>query len=247
MNIKIIAVLFLTVVSVIVFINRANDVEIQNVIETEIEVEGEKRYYIKEDQVVLKIPYENGVFEASISDLPTLEYYLQDYLEPTNSDELHVETDCMIVNKLNTMDSDDYYLLRYGCAIKLRDYLLIKQNQQGIESIYLEFGIFQNAKMSPDQKKLALLFARNERNMVIRSNIVLVGLDKFMIIEPESDVPEYVYPIIDYQWNSLDTLQVSIPDLENYSFEQISEWLTSEEENKRVKELNVKLNDVVSE
>ncbi|MDP5274044.1 hypothetical protein [Chengkuizengella axinellae] len=178
------------------------------------------------------------MFEAKSSDLPILNAFIEGM-----GIELETETNCMNIDELNSTGSSDYYLLRYGCAVKLRDFLLIKQNQQRIDSLHLEFGLFQEVKLSPDGKNLAFLFARNEMNRVIRSNILIMDVENFIELELENEIQAFEYPILDYQWVDNGTIQVMIPELEEYSFDQIDKWNHSSEANKQVKQLNIKIKD----
>ncbi|GAA0133988.1 hypothetical protein YSY43_08280 [Paenibacillus sp. YSY-4.3] len=174
-----------------------------------------------------------------IKDIPIYRDYLESQvdvkaeIERTQLEVLHIPTD------------GHFILLKYNCGNKQCSTILVKKTDSKIASVVLAKGIFQDYKISPEEKEVLIKYGYNEGGKIVRHILITVDLLKMKVIPFESNklAKEYMYtptwPIVNYQWIDNNRFLIELPDLESSEFEKIKNWYASSEKRTKTVEIVV--------
>lgn len=174
-----------------------------------------------------------------IDSLPKLQEYLSQYSVEERKTEL-----ANLRSQTFTVKDSLFFLVSYNCGNKLCDFILINKTGNSITSRPLEeASIYMNYQVSPDQKRMAIHFGRQEGNLFTRDCLIVINIDDLanIIGDTENGSPyysdllnkKYIWPILDYSWIDNSQLKVTIPEIGSSSYEEIKKWQTSPSQNKR--------------
>ncbi|WDV45647.1 hypothetical protein PV797_19460 [Clostridiaceae bacterium M8S5] len=185
----------------------------------------------------LKFAHNDKIIKIKSSDIPIVNQYLNE------SDDPESEIRWMSLDYIGKVKDNTYFLLKYGRAIKLRDYVLIKFRRNTFNSsITLAFGIYQEHKYSLDNKYLAFNFRYNQGNTVLRNDIVVIDLlemKKCILTNVQEKYQPFLWWISDYKWVGDKKIEISIPNIKEFDFESLEKWGLSEDRESRVIEFLV--------
>lgn len=194
-----------------------------------------------QDREELMIPSDSGTIAIPIEQIPALHTYLEEY--PSHTSDRKTEIDRIIVNPLPN-PADTYAVISYGCGIKLCDHVLVRYSDNQTNSFPLpESSIFQEALFTMDNKYLAIKLGRNEGASVTRSSLVIINTVEFTHATLQNNTEltnrltneNFTVPIHGLHWENVTTLQFTIPDINDYSFESLQQWQQQERKTKNVK------------
>ncbi|MUG43547.1 hypothetical protein [Paenibacillus woosongensis] len=187
---------------------------------------------------MLTIKDENGHhLDLVIKDIPVYRAYLESQadikteMERTQFEVLHIPTE------------GHFILLKYNCGNKQCSTILVKKTDSKITSVALATGIFQDYKISPEEKEVLLKYGFNEGGEIVRHILITVDLLKMKVVPFESSelAKEYMdkptWPIVNYQWIDHNRFMIELPDLESSEFETVKSWYASSE--KKTKKVEV--------
>jgi len=177
-----------------------------------------------------------------LKDLPLIQKYVQTSSNP------ELEVARMRIQELeNSLEETSLYMLRYACEAKLCSHMLIKETKKNIQTMLVsDLSQFREATFSPDQKKLLLTFSINEGNEVTREKISVVNIKNLqpvpLTLKDEMDL-NFGWPILAATWTSGESIEVSVPDLDDSSFESIKFWHQSSPETRRQRAITITLDN----
>lgn len=124
---------------------------------------------------ILTLSDEKHELSISVSEIPALQAYLEQY----SPEEIEAEKGRMSIESFTPDQSTMFYVLKYNCGSKLCDIILLKKTGAQIQSRPLvELVTFRGYTFSPDRKKLALEFGRNDGMYLDRETLVVIDVQE---------------------------------------------------------------------
>jgi len=166
---------------------------------------------------------------------------LQEYLKQYSAEEVEAEKKRMAIDSFTVDQKTVYFVLNYSCGTKLCNTILLKKTGESIQSRFLfESVTFIDYQFSPDRKKLAMRFGRNEGIEVYRETILVMNVEDLKTIEGKEITNDPLYqslidievglPILQYSWKDSLTIEATLPKINPKAPEEIKEWLDNNEE-----------------
>ncbi|MTI65032.1 MAG: hypothetical protein FH753_00320 [Firmicutes bacterium] len=183
--------------------------------------------YTSNEKITLSC--EQGDFTFNKSAIPEIDKYLK------NSENPQLEIENMELYYITKIKDSKYYILSFGCGMKLSDSLLIKQNNNINPTLLSKASIYQGFKSSPNLKHIAFLFGRNEGNKVIRNDLVIIDSSNLQN-NKINNFKSFNWPINEFEWISNETIEITIPALNKFSFNNIKKWnFNNQKDTKKIK------------
>ncbi len=189
----------------------------------------------KSETIHISLNGKEDSLQIPLSKIPELQEYLAT-----------VEDQEMELNRINSWvfpaEHGLYVVLEYNCGIKLCDSILIQKKGEEYFTLSLEQGmVFKTMFFAPDQTKAALLFSyplQYKDTYFTKDKIIAINTDTLQKLKGTNDqiVSELTVPFLEYKWRNDDSVEISIPKVDEYSDEKIAEWYQTEraETEKRV-------------
>lgn len=166
-----------------------------------------------------------------IHDLPIYEEYLSEQQSPWT--EWNRST---LVNlDLGIPSTGTFALLQYNCGNKACSTLLISISSDGVRTLPMPDGIFQDTRLSPNQEQLLLRYADHEGGLVTRHRMFAVDLKRWEFLSPvltkdaEELMEEATWPIRSYEWVNNEQFKAEIASLSSPSYEAVQSWFEGEQ------------------
>ncbi|HZG16021.1 MAG TPA: hypothetical protein VE710_13530 [Candidatus Bathyarchaeia archaeon] len=161
---------------------------------------------------------------------------LQEYLKQYSAEEVEAEKKRMAIDSFTVDKKTVYFVLNYSCGTKLCNTILIKKTGESIQSRFLlESVAFIDYLFSPDRKKLAMRFGRNEGIEVNRQTILVMNVEDLKTREGKETTNNPLYqslidievglPILQYSWKDSLTIEATLPKIDPKAPEEIKKWL----------------------
>ncbi|MED1856007.1 hypothetical protein [Brevibacillus reuszeri] len=180
----------------------------------------------------IMVPFDSKQVSIAVDDIPALREYLKEFDQEKRQIELSRIYTQAIPSESAGMLAD----IGYSCGTKLCSHVLVQLKDDQTKTLPLcEGSIFQAAYFSPDESKLAVLLGRNEGADIIRNHVVFVDVSKLEEINiPEQKQSERVkqlvspdsfhWPIRDLKWLDDQSVSLTVPELEDSSYETLANW-----------------------
>ncbi|WP_312110567.1 hypothetical protein [Brevibacillus reuszeri] len=186
----------------------------------------------EEKREEIRIPFDSKQVSIAVDDIPALHEYLKDY----DQEKWQVELGRIFTQTIPSETAGMLADIGYSCGTKLCSHVLVQLKDDQTKTLpLLEGSIFQAAYFSPDESKLAILLGRNEGTDIIRNHVVFVDVSKLEEINiPEPKQSELVkqlvspdsfhWPIRNLKWLDNQSVSLTVPELEDSSYEALSNW-----------------------
>jgi len=166
-----------------------------------------------------------------VSSVPELQEYLKQY----SAEEQEAEKKRMQIDSFTIDQKTIYFVLKYSCGTKLCNTILLKKSGDDLQTrSLLETVTFAGYQFSPDQKKLALMFGRNEGTEVNRETILVVNTGDLKTIVGKETTNNTIYqslfngevglPILQYSWKDSSTIEAIVPKINSTAYDDIKKW-----------------------
>lgn len=134
----------------------------------------------------------------------------------------------MDLSRINTKN-EDLYLLEFSCHKNLCSYLLLDQSQKNQAFLVADMAKSLQIQLSPDNSKILLQFNRKQSLPVPLSDIVVVDLTEWKLLElkngdVEENLLDYNWPLISSYWLDNKTIEVFKPDISKPTKADIAKW-----------------------
>ncbi|KGX84176.1 hypothetical protein [Pontibacillus marinus] len=179
----------------------------------------------------------------NVKDLPLIHKYVQTSPDPD------LAMARMRINEIETpLEETSLYILRYACEAKLCSNILIKETKNEVQTrLVSDLSLFKTASISPDQEKLLLTFLVNEGDTITREKVNMIDLDNLetlSLLQSEGQIDlNFVWPILDATWKTDESIEVSIPKLDNSSLEALKNWYSLKPEDQEKKTIALTIDD----
>ena len=97
--------------------------------------------------------------------------------------------------------NDYYFIINYNCGVKLCNYMLVKYDGTTTESIYLNFGLLNDFKISTYEDKVLINFIQPE-GADVYNGVVLVDINQMKRIDLPNLPKTYSYKVDSYNWDN---------------------------------------------
>lgn len=161
-----------------------------------------------------------------IHDLPIYEEYLSQQQDPW----AEWRRSALVHLDLGNPSIGTFVLLKYNCGNKACSTLLISISDDGVRSLSMPDGIFQDTRLSPNQELLLLRYAYNEGGLITRHRMIAVDLKRLEFISPvrtkdaEELMEDAIWPILSYEWVNNEHFKVEIASLSSSSYDAVQSW-----------------------
>ncbi|MGG4495649.1 hypothetical protein [Brevibacillus reuszeri] len=192
----------------------------------------------------LTFSFDSKEHRVPIDKIPSLNDYLSQY----TSVERKQEIERIIVTPFNSEKNGVFADVGYSCGTKTCNHVLIQVENDDIRTFILDqVSIFQRAIFSDDEKYLAILFGRNEGNELVRNILYIVDIEKLEriqinnsneVINQRISVDSYIWPITEFKWLDNRTVELSVADINDSSYESVAKWF---KENGPVKKIKLEI------
>jgi hypothetical protein len=142
------------------------------------------------------------------------------------------------------MENDNYYLIKYSCGTKLCNNVLVKIHDGEIKSVLLsEASMYQDMRVSPNEKYMAFVFGINEGNMVIRHDLEVVDINnmekKTVTLKKDKNFNPFTWYLESFKWINDQEIKISIPNIDSFDFESLKKWL--DDDSRETKDIELKV------
>lgn len=175
----------------------------------------------------LELQSEDGASQSiAIHDLPIYEEYLSQQQDPWTE----WRRSALVNLDLSIPSTGTFALLKYNCGNKACSTLLISTSVDGVRTLPMPDGIFQDTRLSPSQELLLLRYAYHEGGLVTRHRIIAVDLKRWEFIHPvptkdaEELMEDDIWPILSYDWVNNEQFKVEIASLSSSSYDAVQSW-----------------------
>lgn len=180
----------------------------------------------------VELSLESGTISIPTKELPELE----DFLASFESSERQIEWERVNTSAFSSPTGVVYGDIRYSCGTKLCDHLWlqIKEEQRSTLSLPAYDGsIFVSHAFSPNETYLVLLLGRNEGTELVRHQLLVLRTDEFSVaavhgepatISEQAVSGDFAFPILELEWKDDQTLEVTVPDTADLSYEGLQQW-----------------------
>ncbi|HZG81051.1 MAG TPA: hypothetical protein VEZ13_09830 [Brevibacillus sp.] len=180
----------------------------------------------------VELSLDTGTLSIPVKELPELE----DFLASFDPSDRQIEWERVNTSAFSSPTGVVYGDIRYSCGTKLCDHLWlqIKEEQRNTLSLPAYDGsLFVSHAFSPDETYLALLLGRNEGTELVRHQLLVLRTDEFSVaavhgepatISEQAVSGDFAFPILDLQWKDDQTLEATVPDTADLSYEGLQQW-----------------------
>ncbi|MGG1660514.1 hypothetical protein [Brevibacillus sp. NRS-1366] len=178
----------------------------------------------------LTISFDSKQIKVSVDQIPSLREYLIQYDAAQRQEEL----ERIVIRSFASETVGLFADISYSCGVKLCNHVLIQIKNDEIKT--LPFGsssIFQKALFSPDEKMLGIVLGRNEGTELVRNNLFVVDIKRLEaakvacssdVVNQLVEVDSFIWPIHLIQWLDNKTLEVTVPQLNDSSYDALVTW-----------------------
>jgi hypothetical protein len=187
---------------------------------------------------IITIQDEDDSISFKRKDIPEIDEYLD------GCDDIKVEIERMKLWHLTRMENDNYYLIKYSCGTKLCNNVLVKIHDGKLKSVLLsEASMYQDMKVSTNEKYMAFVFGINEGNMVIRHDLEVVDISnmekKTVTLKNDKNFNPFTWYLESFKWINDQEIKISIPNIDSFDFESLKKWL--DDDSRETKDIELKV------
>lgn len=180
----------------------------------------------------VELSLESGTISIPTKELPELE----DFLASFESSERQIEWERVNTSAFSSPTGVVYGDIRYSCGTKLCDHLWLQVKEEQHRTLSLpayDGSIFVSHAFSPNETYLVLLLGRNEGTELVRHQLLVLRTDEFSVaavhgepatISEQAVSGDFAFPILELEWKDDQTLEVTVPDTADLSYEGLQQW-----------------------
>lgn len=180
----------------------------------------------------VELSLDTGTLSIPVKELPELE----DFLASFDSSERQIEWERVNTSAFSSPTGVVYGDIRYSCGTKLCDHLWLQTKEEQHRTLSLpayDGSIFVSHAFSPNETYLALLMGRNEGAELVRHQVLVLRTDEFSVAAVQGEpatlaeqavTGDFAFPILDLEWKDDQTLEATVPDTADLSYEGLQQW-----------------------
>ncbi|WP_182199894.1 hypothetical protein [Paraliobacillus salinarum] len=190
----------------------------------------------EETQMTIEFMLEEEQLTINLNKIPILKNYLAQISDRKK------EIEQMEINKLDIQSTESIYLLGFAKANDLYSYLLLDPTDEGHSFLLTDRAKFIEVLPSPDKNKLMFYFERTVNDKPWNLNKIMVldlqswGNKKLTYQEEviDVDLSQFNTPISSVDWIDDTTIQASIPNVEQPTEQELTNWFNTGQPIKQV-------------
>ncbi|CAM3354834.1 hypothetical protein [Brevibacillus invocatus] len=180
-------------------------------------------------QEYIELPLDSGSLSIPVEKVEPLHKFLESY----TPSERQVEISRIQGTAFRSLTGIVYGDIRFNCGSKLCDHVLVQMKDEAFKSLSLHEGsLWISHSFSPDERLLAILLGRNEGTELVRNRIMILHTETLEpavvwgdpVVTEQALSSDFVFPILDVKWVHETSLEITVPDTPDNSYETLLEW-----------------------
>lgn len=180
-------------------------------------------------QEYIELPLNSSSLSIPLEKVEPLHKFLESYTPSERQMEISRIQGAAFTSQSGIMYGD----IRYNCGSKLCDHVLVQVKDEAFKSLSLHEGsLWINHFFSPDERLLAILLGRNEGTGLVRNSLFILRTDALLpavvmgdsVAAEQAVSADFVFPILDVKWVHETTLEITVPDTPDTSYEALLDW-----------------------
>lgn len=180
-------------------------------------------------QEYIELPLDSSSLSIPLEKVEPLNKFLESYTPSERKMEIGRIQGAAFMSQTGIVYGD----IRFNCGSKLCDHVLVQMKDEAFKSLSLHEGsLWISHSFSPDERLFAILLGRNEGTELIRNSIMIVHTNTLepaavmgdSVLAEQAVSSDFAFPILDVKWVHDTTLEITIPDTPDISYDTLLEW-----------------------